>query len=152
MQASQDLHLGRIPLSQYWLTRSTIKPVVFTGDIGFHILCLAALLFICLYLVFLVELNNSHKLRRPSQLARRILLCGLLALPVVASFVAMFFSPSADVPLAKAAIFLFERLFGENFVLLVMVAAAPVVGMYWLAERQFRRAELLGPLVKPEAA
>jgi hypothetical protein len=150
MQTSLDLHLGRIPLSQYWPARRTPAPVVFTGDLRFRILCLSALLACGLYLVFVGELSRWHKLRRPSRFALRILLCGLAGLPALAVFIPPF--RLSFIPLAKAALFFFERTLPDSLPLVVLIAAVPVLAMYWLLERQFRQSELLGPLTKPEAS
>jgi hypothetical protein len=151
MQASQDLHLGRIPLSQYWPTRTAPHPVVFTGDVRFRTLALAVLLVYVLYAVFVGEFSRWHKLGLPSRFWSRILLCGLLGLPVAAPLAAIFYS-FESVALARTALFLFEQALPDSVPLVTLLAALPVAALYWLLQWQFRQSELLGPLTKPEAA
>ena len=152
-RATLALHGRRISLAQYRDARKAGLPHV-TGEIRFRILSLSALLVYGLFAVFVGEIARWHRLRRPAERAFRILLCGLLALPVVvmmaadAFYVYRYATPVA-LPLIKAALLHTVQFLPNSVPLVAAVAAVPVVAMYWLLERQFRQSELLGPFTRP---
>jgi len=155
-RATLALHGRRISLAQYRDARKAGLPLV-TGEIRFRILSLSALLVYGLYVVFLGEIARWHRLRRPAERAFRILLCGLLGLPVVAMMAADAFylyryATPVALPLIKAALLHAVQLLPNSAPLVATVAAVPVVAMYWLLERQFRQSELLGPFTRPEVS
>lgn len=156
LQASRDYDLGRMPLSQNWPAGRRITAPAVT-DIRFRLLCLSALLVGALCVAFVGELSRWHRLRRPSATVRRILLCGLAGLPMVAMLAVdalcqhRYATPVA-IPLIKAALLNAMRLLPNSVPLVAAIAAVPVLGMYGLLERQFRQSELLGPLVRPEGS
>jgi hypothetical protein len=154
-RATQALHGRPIPLSQYQQARKAGLPVV-TNDIRFRILCLSSLLVYCLYLAFVGEFSRWRRLRRPAASASRIPLTGLLGLPAVAMLATDMlwgyrYGTSVALPLVRAALLHAVRILPDSVPLVAVIAAVPVLAMYWLLERQFRQSELLGPLARPEA-
>jgi hypothetical protein len=155
-RATLALHGRRISLSQYRDARKAGLPLV-TDEIRFRVLSLSALLVYGLFVVLIGEIARWHRLRRPTERANRILLCGLLGLPVIVMMAADAFylyrnATPVALPLIKAALLHAVQLLPNSVPLVAAVAAVPVFAMYWLLERQFRQSELLGPFTRPGAS
>lgn len=149
-RATQAVYGRVIPITRYdW--RAVPTPV--TARPQMRILTWWADLLAVLLLVYLTEWTRWHRLRRPSDLVRGALLAPVFLFVVVAieGIVRSFNAFPLGTALGHAALLQLSNLLPTNLLAVTAAATLPVMGMYWLVEKQFTKSELVGPIQRPTA-
>jgi hypothetical protein len=150
-RATEAVYGTAIPLLQYGAAvRAGLTPV--TARPRMRILTLSADLLAILLLVYLTEWTRWHRLRRPSGPLRDALPFAPLAVVLAADgVVRWYYSFPLETAAVRAALLHLSNLLPNNLLVVTAAAMVPVVGMYWLVEKQFSKAELVGPLQRSSA-
>jgi hypothetical protein len=151
-ERATDAVYGRvIPLLQYGEAfRAGLTPV--TARPRMRILILSADFLAILMLVYLTEWTRWHRLRRPAGPLREALPFVLLLVVLTADgVVRWFYSFPLEAAVVRAALLHVSNLLPNNLLVVTAAAIVPVMGMYWLVEKQFSKAELVGPIQSSSA-
>lgn len=154
-RATEAVYGRVIPVKQYaaaW--RVGFVPV--TARPRARILILSARLLALLLLVYLIECTRWHRLRRlPDGLRSALPLVSLWAMWVIGAGVQDFLRSVYSFPIGTAvvhaALLQLSSLLPDNLLAVTAAAMVPVMGMYWLVEKQFSKSELLGPIRQSSA-
>jgi hypothetical protein len=150
-RATEAVYGRVIPLVQYGAAiQAGLVPV--TARPRMRILILSADLLAVLMLVYLTEWTRWHRLRRPSDPLRGALpFVSVIVVVAIDGIAQWFYSFPIGTALVHAALLKLSDLLPNNLLVVTAAAMVPVMGMYWLVEKQFRKAELVGPIQRSSA-
>ena len=145
-RATQAVYGRVIPIMQYGAaSRAGLVPA--TARPRMRILILSADLLGVLILLCLTEWARWHRLRRLPAPLRDVMpfvpLFGVLAIQWI---VMRIYRIPLGTALVHAALLQVSNLLPNNLLAVTAAAALPVMGMYWLVEKQFSKSELVGPI------
>jgi hypothetical protein len=145
-RATEAVYGRVIPLVQYGAAiQAGLVPV--TARPRMRILILSADLLAVLMLVYLTEWTRWHRLRRPSDPLRGALpFVSVIVVVAIDGIAQWFYSFPIGTALVHAALLKLSDLLPNNLLVVTAAAMVPVMGMYWLVEKQFSKSELLGPI------
>jgi hypothetical protein len=127
------------------LTPVTARPRV-------QILGLATDLLAVLILVYVTEWTRWHRWRPRSGLSREALpFVFLLVVMAVGGVIQWFYFFRVGTAAVHAVLLHLSGVLPDNLLVMTAAAIVPVMGMYWLVEKQFRKAELVGPIQRSSA-
>jgi hypothetical protein len=158
-RATEAVYGRVIPIEQYapsW-RYGGFEPV--TARPRMRILTLSADLLAMLLVVYLTEWTRWHRLRRLSGLVPGALLGPWFMFVVVmllgpaSMFVGVaierFYSFPLGTALGHAALLHLSSLLPNNLLAVTAASMLPVIGMWWLIEKQFSKSEVRGPMGPP---
>jgi hypothetical protein len=150
-RATEAVYGRVIPLLQYGAAfHAGLTPV--TARPRMRILILSADLLAILMLVYLTEWTRWHRLRRlPGPLRGALPFVFPFVVVAIDGVVQWFYSFPLGTALVHAALLQLSNLLPNNLLVVTTAAMVPVMGMYWLVEKQFSKSELLGPIRQPSA-
>ena len=145
-RATEAVYGRVIPIKQYGeASRVGLEPV--TARPRMRILLLWAALIAVLVLVYLIEVTRWQRLWRVPDHLRGALPFVSLFVVIVIDIVGQLVSRcSLGTALVHAALLQLSDLLPGNLLVVTAAALVPVMGMYWLVEKQFSKSELLGPI------
>lgn len=145
-RATEAVYGRVIPLLQYGAAfQAGLTPV--TARPRMRILILSADLLAILMLVYLTEWTRWHRLRRlPDSLRGALPFVSLFVVIAIDGILYWVYSFQMGTALFHAALLQLSNLLPNNLLVVTATAMVPVMGMYWLVEKQFSKSELLGPV------
>ncbi len=142
-RATAAVYGRAIPIMQYGAaSRAGLVPI--TARPRMRILKLSTAMLGVLLLVYMGEWSRSYRVRSLPDSAREALpFVPLLTFFAIVLSVDLNYSFSLGTALVHAALL---RVSDYSLLVVTAVAVVPVVGMYWLLEKQFSQSEMVGPI------